>query len=225
MPEIEAVTLDLDGTLVRYRRTPGEVLRTSYERLGIEPLFSVEEYYARYDEFAAKHESMAAMRSDCFATLAAENGFDRDLGREVAAAFDEVRDQSNVERRPGVERVLDALAETYRLGIVTNGTADAQRRKIDAAGLERWTDAVVVAGAQGAPKPAPDPFERALTALEATPEMAVHVGDSLETDVVGANRAGLDSAWLSDGTDPGAHEPTYRLDELGDLVPEPWLEE
>ena len=75
MDRIEAVTFDLDDTLVQYRRSPGEVLRASFERLGVDPMFAVEEYYARYDEFAETCDSMDQLRSDCFAALAAENGF------------------------------------------------------------------------------------------------------------------------------------------------------
>lgn len=220
--EIEAITLDLDGTVLRYERSPGTVLEAAFERIGVEEPFSVREYYARYDEFAENCESMEELRSECFATLAAENGYPRRLGREVAAAFDDERDQSNVELLPGAARALDELDREYRLGVVTNGTRDAQRAKIDAVGLRRWVDAVVVAGARTPPKPDPRPFARALRALDATPATAVHVGDSLETDVAGAATAGLDSVWVSDDTDTRGHEPTYRVESIATLRTPPW---
>ncbi|MDS0473387.1 HAD family hydrolase [Natrinema sp. 1APR25-10V2] len=217
---VEAITVDLDGTVLQYERSPGAVLEAAFERTGVGPLFSVDEYYARYDEFAAQSDSMDELRSDCFAALAAENGYARQHGRDVAAAFSGERDQSNVELLPGAARVLDELSREYRLAVVTNGARDAQRRKIDAVDLERWVNAVVVAGHDAPPKPDPEPFERAVRALDATPATpatTVHVGDSLETDVAGAAAAGLESVRLSDRAETGGYEPTYRIESIGEL--------
>ncbi|MFC4988319.1 MULTISPECIES: HAD family hydrolase [Saliphagus] len=222
---IEAVTFDLDRTLLRYERSPGTVLEAAFESVGVEPLFAVEEYYARYDEFAERSGSMAELRSACFAALAADNGHPKRLGREVAAAFADERDQSNVELLPGAARVLEELGREHRLGVVTNGARDAQRTKMEAVGLERWIDAVVVAGAETPPKPDPRPFERALGALGAASATAVHVGDSLETDVAGAAAAGLDSVWVSADPDARGQDPTYRVDSVADLSPPPWIED
>ncbi len=214
---VEAITVDLDGTVLQYERSPGAVLEAAFERTGVGPLFSVDEYYARYDEFAARSDSMDDLQSDCFAALAAENGYARQHGRDVAAAFSDERDQSNVELLPGAARALDELSREYRLAVVTNGARDAQRRKIDAVDLERWVDAVVVAGHDAPPKPDPEPFERAVRALDATPATTVHVGDSLETDVAGAAAAGLESVWLSDRAETGGDEPTYRIESIDEL--------
>jgi putative hydrolase of the HAD superfamily len=225
MERIEVILFDLDGTLVQYERSPGEVLRASFEGLGSEPLFTVEEYYARYDEFAEKCDSMDELRAECFAALAAANGHEPRLGRDVADAFSDERDQTNVELLPSVTRVLDELGREHRLGIVTNGAADAQRQKIDAVDLERWVDTVVVAGHEVPPKPDPAPFERALESLDATPATAVHVGDSLETDVAGASAAGLVSVWLSDDDAVAEPTPTHRIESIDELLSRPWLEE
>lgn len=216
--QIEAILFDLDDTLVEYERSPGELLRTSFEIAGSEPLFSVEEYYARYDEFAEKHGSMDELRAECFAALADENGYERQLGREVADAFGGERDQANVELLPSVARVLTELGRKYRLATVTNGAPDAQRQKINAVSLERWIDTIVVAGRDVPPKPAPEPFERAIQSLDATPATAVHVGNSLETDVAGAAAAGLDTVWIPDTDDAGEPAPTYRLDSIDGLL-------
>jgi HAD superfamily hydrolase (TIGR01549 family) len=216
---IEAISFDLDDTLVQYVRSPGEVLQASFDRLGIDPLFSVEEYYARYDEFAEQCDSMDDLRSDCFAALAAENGHERALGREVAAAFSDERDQSNVELLPSVAGLLDDLADEYRLAIVTNGARDAQRQKIEAVSLDQWVETVVIAGHDTPPKPDPEAFERALQSLDATPESTVHVGDSLDTDVAGATAGGLASIWVSERSDTHEYDPTFRVDSLGDIRP------
>ncbi|MDF9745311.1 HAD family hydrolase [Natrinema salsiterrestre] len=223
MKRIETVLFDLDGTLLRYERSPGEVLRASFERVGTDPLFSVGDYYDRFDEFAGRCDSMVELRSDCFAALAAENGHDAALGRAVATAFDAERDQSNVELFPRAGEVLETIGTRYAVGIVTNGARDAQRRKIDAVGLEHWAETIVIAGQDVPPKPASEPFERALDALDAPPETAVYVGDSLESDVGGATAAGLHTVWVSGGdTDADGPRPTYQIERIGNLLPTPW---
>lgn len=222
MERIEAILFDLDDTLVQYERSPGEVLRASFETVGSEPLFSVEEYYARYDEFAEKCESMDELRSECFAALADENGYERRLGRDVADAFSDERDQTNVELLPSVTRVLSELSREHLLAIVTNGAPDAQQQKIDAVNLERWIDAIVIAGHDVPPKPNPEPFERAIQSLDATPGSTVHVGDSLETDIAGASGAGLDSVWISETVDTRGHTPTHRIESIDNLLSFPW---
>lgn len=215
--DLDVISFDLDGTLVRYERSPGEVLQLAFDRLDIDPIFSVEEYYARFDEFADGTDSMAELRAECFGALAAENGYERRRGKEIAAAFSDERDQSNVELVPGAAGLLTELAGAYRLAIVTNGARDAQRRKIEAVSLDRWVETVVIAGHDAPPKPDPEPFERVLQSLDATPSRAVHVGDSLETDIAGATAAGLASIWLSEGTETGDFDPTRRVDSLAEV--------
>lgn len=223
MSRISAVLLDLDDTLVQYERSPGEVLRATFETLDIDPLFSVQEYYARYDEFAETADSMDELRSDCFAALAAENGHDRGLGRTVAETFSDQRDQTNVELLPHAERVLESLSRNYQLAVVTNGAEDAQRQKTDAVDLDRWVDTTVVAGHEVPPKPDPEPFERAMTSLDTTPETTIHVGDSLETDIAGASALGLDSVWVAGGADAEEYDPTYRVDSIRGVLSLPWV--
>lgn len=224
MEQIEAILFDLDNTLVQYKRAPGEVLRASFEIVGSEPLFSVEEYYARYDEFTVKCDSMDELRSECFAALADENGYKRQLGRDVADAFSDERDQTDVELLPSVSRVMNELSQDYRLGIVTNGAPDAQQQKIDAVNLERWVDTIVIAGDDVPPKPDPEPFERAIHSLNATLATAVHVGDSLETDIAGASAVGIDSIWISNSDAAKGYTPMHQMGSISDLLALPWID-
>lgn len=230
MTAVDAVLFDLDGTLVRYARPPGELLSVAFERVGVEPLFQVSAYYRCYERRVDRHASIEDLRAACFAALAAERGHPPALGRAVAAAFADERDHSNVEPCSGARRVLTTLAETYRVGVVTNGAREPQRTKLSASGLDRWVETTVVAGQDTPSKPAVEPFERALDALDTAPERAVHVGDSPDTDVRGATAAGLDSVLVDpdgpdrDDTDTGEPSPTYRVTALRELLSVPWAE-
>lgn len=142
---IEAVSFNLDSTLLQYERFPGEVLRRACEDLGVASIFPVEEYYARYDEFAEGHGSQQHLRAECFATLAAEHGADAEEGHAVAAVFTDEHDQSRVPFLPGAERALRAASDRLT-AVITNGAANPQRIKSDALDADNHAEIVVVAG-------------------------------------------------------------------------------
>lgn len=217
---VRAVTFDLDGTLCTYRRSPGEVLAVAFERVGVEPLFPVEAYYGRFDEFAGEADGMADLRERCFAALAAERGHDPGTGEAVARAFAAERDHRDVVALPGAREAVERLSGEYRLGVVTNGPADAQRAKIEGAGLSDAFGVIVCAGAELPAKPAVEPFERALAALRVDAAEAVHVGDSA-ADVAGASNAGVRSVLVGGSLEDGP-EPTYRAASLDGVRPSEW---
>jgi HAD superfamily hydrolase (TIGR01509 family) len=209
---IHAFTLDLDDTLVQYRRSPGEVLDAAFAAVGVDPLFPVESYYDRYAEFAARTDSMRELRAECFAALATERGHDAETGRAVAAAFADERDHSNVTWCPGADSFLDALDDHgVPYAVVTNGPPDAQRAKLDAVGLSERVETVVFAGYDCSAKPDPEPIERALDQLGVAPGDAVHVGDSVN-DVESARRAGARPVFVSsDDRQEIAGEPVWTI--------------
>lgn len=220
---IDAVLFDLDRTLCEYERRPGEVLSAAFEAVGVEPLFAERDYLDAYDEFADESEDMLDLRERCFAALAERAGGDPDVGREVAAAFADERDQRNVAFLPGGREALDALADEYPVGLVTNGSPEMQRQKLAGLGIADRFEVTVFAGYDTPQKPHPEPFRSACEALGVAPSRTAYVGDSLESDVAGAEGAGLQSVLVS--ADPVADaEPTpaYRVESLRDLVPPPW---
>ncbi len=98
---------------------------------------------------------------------------------------------------PDALDTLDALrAVGYRLALVTNGSADTQRAKIERWGLEARFEAIVVEGEFGRGKPDPAVFAHALTGTGAAPADAWMVGDNLYADIGGAQAAGIHGVWI-----------------------------
>jgi putative hydrolase of the HAD superfamily len=223
--DIDTVLFDLDDTLVEYERSPGEVLDVAFERAGIDPFFEVEAYFDRYDDHLGPDVTVAEGRSDCFAAIATDRGRDPERGRAVAAAFAEARDHSRVELVPDATEVVEALAADHALGLVTNGPPGMQSTKLEAAGLADHFETVVYAGHDCSAKPDPEPFEVALAELGTAASRAVHVGNSLSSDVVGAHAAGLQSVWVpaEDGVEPDP-EPHHAFESLSELAEPPWSE-
>jgi len=223
--QVEAVLFDVDNTLCEYRRTAEELLPLAFEKAGVEPFFGQTEYYERYEEFADESEDVRDLRERCFAAIARDRGRDPEVGRAVARAYAAERDHANVRAREGAREVLDELTDSYRIAAVTNGGPGMQATKLAALGFEDRFETVVHAGYDAPAKPAPEPFYQALSALDVSPGRAVHVGDSLETDVAGASNAGVGSAWVANGdraADPDP-EPDYVLESVAELAREPWI--
>jgi putative hydrolase of the HAD superfamily len=89
--------------------------------------------------------------------------------------------------------VLRQMRGDWRIGILTNGIASTQRRKIEALGLAKLADVVVYATecGTGAGKPDPASFYAVLHRLNVVPARAVFVGDDPAADIAGAARIGM----------------------------------
>ncbi len=224
---IETVCFDLDDTLCTYTQRSEDVLEAAFARAGVEPVFPIEAYHRRYKDYLEESDGIEALRRACFADLAADAGRDPETGRAVADAFASVRDQSSVDLLPGASAALETLANTYSLGLITNGAPEMQRAKLEAIGLEEAFETVVYAGHETRAKPDAEPFEVALEALGADPARSVYVGNSLESDIAGANAAGMQSVWVpADGVSRSIPEssptPEYTLESLEELRTTPW---
>jgi HAD superfamily hydrolase (TIGR01549 family) len=123
---------------------------------------------------------------------AAQARIDGARGRRVASRFLAEMSAAFARNRP----VLEALAERYRLGVVSNfyGNLEAACESVGLAPLFG-----VMADSQrvGAEKPEPAIFRAALLALNAAPETAVMVGDSMPRDGEGARRSGMGFIWIA----------------------------
>src|SRR5690606_32586862 len=73
---------------------------------------------------------------------------------------------------------------------VTNGNAD-----LDIIGVNHLFVRYLNAEIAGAPKPEQAMFLQALAVANATPEQAIHIGDSPEMDIVPAKALGMKTVW------------------------------
>lgn len=117
---------------------------------------------------------------------------------------------------PDVLPTLTALRERgYRLGIITNGTAYNQARKIDHTGLQTYMDLVVLAGEEGIQKPDPRLFRMAAARLGVPCECCVFVGDNPHADIQGARDAGMIPLRKHADLDP--EHPLHRMEMPADV--------
>ncbi len=91
---------------------------------------------------------------------------------------------------PESRKVLERLAETYTLGIISN--FDGRLRTVlDHLGVTPFFESIVISSEAGADKPDAFIFEKALQSVSAKPHEALHVGDDAVHDLQGAKAAGM----------------------------------
>lgn len=94
---------------------------------------------------------------------------------------------------PEVPGLLARLRLQYRLGLVTDGYKEVQKRKITALGIASYFDAVVFSDEWGKKswKPSSTPFKIVLEMLGCKGPEAVYVADNPIKDFIGAKHVGM----------------------------------
>jgi len=107
---------------------------------------------------------------------------------------------------PGAERVLEVLHTKYKLAVVSNATSNLCRRILKENGLDKFFQVIVISRDLGIRKPDPRIFRYTLEKLQVKPDEAVHMGDSVEEDIIGAKRTGMRAIWIKDEDEENSGE-------------------
>lgn len=103
------------------------------------------------------------------------------------------------------ENALDLITEfkaTYKQYAVTNGTAQAQHRKLSRSGLDQLFDGIFISDELGVEKPNVEFFHLAFSKIRkdighvSLGEVLI-IGDSLTSDIRGGNNAGIKTCWYN----------------------------
>ncbi len=208
--DVDTVLFDLDGTLCTHTVSPDCQLAELFDRTGVEPFFDLSDVHRTAASIDAT--SRASFQRQLYTRLTAEN--EKPSGVADRLIADEPPyDPTNVVFRDGARELLETVAGSHRVGLVTNGDERTQRQKLQQLDIVDLFDTTVFAGGDLPTKPATDPFEMALDGINTPPTETVHIGDSLYADVAGAHASGLESVWTplaqTPPESPGDYETTH----------------
>ncbi len=111
-----------------------------------------------------------------------------ELSRGLFARFS---DPATFELYPGALELLDAArARGLRVGVISNWSARLPGL-LAGLGVAQRVDFVLCSAIEELEKPDAEMFRRALERAGVAPDQAVHAGDDLEKDFLGARRAGI----------------------------------
>ena len=120
----------------------------------------------------------------------------------------------------GARELMDYLkAKGYRLHMCSNGFHEVQYKKLRSCGLDHHFDTIVLSEDAGVNKPSPLFFDYAIQKTGAQKATTLMIGDNFQTDILGAKRYGLDTAYFNRFPDYPAAEPvTYEVTQLRQLM-------
>jgi putative hydrolase of the HAD superfamily len=199
---IRAVLLDALGTLLELE-DPGPPLAAELSAAGAPvsveearaAVFAEMSYYRAHHDEASDRERLADLRRRCAEVLRdALPPSAQELGipRLTEALLDALRFRPF----PEVPAALRELREQGAKLVVVSNWDVSLHDQLAATGLAELVDGAVSSAELGVGKPNPAIYTRALELAGASAAEAVMVGDSLDTDVAGAQEAGLHAVFV-----------------------------
>ncbi|MEW9667744.1 HAD family hydrolase [Ammoniphilus sp. 3BR4] len=226
----KAVFLDLDNTIFSfdemYKKTSHEALQQviGIGRLGIpfDPFY--ETFRSIADELYFEYEkglrTMDSYRDERW--LRTFEHFQIPLSDATMSQLNEyivTQYLRHVEPYSGAREFLHKLQKQSRVGLITNGPVEMQMAKLEKMDLRSYFEEnlLVISEEVGASKPDPRIFHSALSKAGISPTDAVHIGDSIKHDIIGANGIGMASALIHTPADTVTHQaPTYHFQDFSE---------
>lgn len=202
--EYTTLLIDADNTLLDFDKAENEALKSV---MAIYKLPATEENCRKYSEIndalwkrfekgeIEKAEIKTTRFRKFFEFLGVKEKFDPSEVNETYLSF--LREGAyTIEGATGLCKALKEKG--YRLYIITNGIALTQARRLKKSGLLPFFDEVFVSEAVGFPKPKKEYFDYVLENVnEKDKSKILVIGDSLSSDIKGAENAGLDYIWYN----------------------------
>lgn len=197
---LAAILFDLDATLIDTRQLYTQAFDRAFrDQLGLELSAAERQLYMELPtlDFLMQYAHGAQLAT---------------LNEAVKANIDAL--MSQVRMFPGVNGLLERLrAAGLRLAVVTSQTRAELDVTREALQIEAWIDAWVAADDAARPKPDPAPVRLALRQVNASPEQALFVGDSLP-DLHAGRAAGVRVAAALWGAGDPKTMLAFRPDEI-----------
>ncbi len=225
MHPYDIVLLDADMTLLDFERSERESLRRTLEQHGLPCTPEVEATYlkinhALWDAFArgeVDQDFLVAERFDALGRVYNMGWVGARVNRDYLNGLSE---ESHL--LPGAMEFCRGLKEMgLTLAIATNGMPVAQRGRYTRTGLDQVIPHLFISMELGVQKPMAAYFDKVCEALGVTDRSrVVMVGDSLTSDILGGNNAGIDTIWYNPGRVPltGAAVPTYTVGSYEEIL-------
>ena len=197
----EILLVDLDDTVLDFQGAEAVAIRKTLADEGLEPTDSVCRRYSECNDLHWKMLERGEITRDQVLVGRFQMLFD-EMGIKVDAAAVAKNYTENLSRGyamlPGAEDALKALQKKYRLFLASNGTAWVQRRRIAGAKIEAYFEDIFISQEIGVNKPAKEYFDRCFARISGfAPEKTMIVGDSLSSDILGGQNAGIATCWVN----------------------------
>ena len=219
---IEFLFLDLDDTILDFRKAEYIAIGKTIGDFGVEPTDEVRQMYHKINKWHWEQLELGNLTREEVLVNRFGVLFEK-LGKTVDAVACARAYEKNLAIGhwflPGAEEAVDRLSKKYRLFLASNGTASVQKGRMTSANLYRFFEKVFVSQEIGHNKPSKDYFDACFATIPGfDKEKAMIVGDSLSSDIRGGINAGIKTVWVNPGhKDCGDIRPDYEIEYLSQL--------
>ncbi len=216
----EIALFDLDSTLFDSELSEKSALSASFNEYEIKSSQRLLKTYRSintrlWSDFENKAITLSKLRVERFQRLCDELNFNINA-EELADVY-----ESNLGKYGGLyhdaEKLLRNVKAKSKVALITNGLESVQKARLSNFNLNGYFDAILISGECGMSKPDPSIFQAALDLLGHRQKNSVlMIGDSLSSDIAGAENFGIDSCWYNPQylDTPSTHSPTFIVNSL-----------
>jgi putative hydrolase of the HAD superfamily len=221
------IFFDLDHTLWDFATNSRLALGQIFKENGLHEkgIASFEKFYDKYvpindRAWARYHNGIVTkeqLRHGRFYDTLKEFGInDAALAEVMAESYVTISPQMTALFPDAVE-VLQYLQEKYKLHLITNGFAEVQWIKIERSGLKPFFEHIIISEEVGTQKPDKAIFEIAMNRAATYAGECIMIGDNYNTDIVGAQNAGMDQVFFNPLKNRKRQPVTYEVKTLMEL--------
>ncbi len=220
---IKAVLIDIDDTLLNFRKSAETAIRLCFEKYGLDFTPNViETFHTINDELWRKIERKELTKPELYnlrwVTIFSALGIDRN-GVEMESLFRSTL-SGIAEPVDNAYELLEYLYKKYPLYAASNSSYEHQRKRMTQSDMLKYFEKMFVSETVGALKPAKEFFDFCFNEIgNPSPSDVVIIGDSLTSDIIGGKNYGLKTIWYNPfGKElPQNLLPTYIVNDLREI--------
>lgn len=203
MGRFTTILWDLDQTILDFDKSMDYALRASFEKLGLAITDEIVVRYAAINDSYWKRLELGEVTKEevllgRFRTLFEELKITQYRAEDIAGIYQERLGSVAFFLENADKVVIRLKEEGYRQYVLTNGVNRTQAHKMKISGLDQLMDGVFVSEVIGYPKPMKEYYDACFAQLEGISRAeCLIVGDSLTSDIKGANNAGVAACWYN----------------------------
>ena len=219
---INTILWDVDGTLLDFIAAEKAAIKTLFKEFNLGECS--DEMIKRYSEInksywqrlergeITKQEVLVGRFKEFFAS----EGLDSSIAEDFNSLY-QLRLGDTIVYHDDSLEIIRSLRGRARQYVVSNGTVEAQSKKLHLSGLGELMDGIFLSEHIGIEKPNIEFFDKVFEEIEPADRSSIMiVGDSLTSDIQGGNNAGIITCWYNPQGDKAPDK--YRIDyEISDL--------
>ena len=216
---------DLDNTILDFNASSKVGFRSLMEEIGKgddwEALYPIYREYNHqiWDQREAGLITPKALKTKRWDLFFAATDIDYDSAEANNHYFQFIKNEPYFV--DGALELLDQLKGNYKLMIVTNGLSEVQWNRLEIMKIKDYFDHVIISDEIGSAKPAHEFFDHCNKLIDTSDKSEVLViGDTLKSDIKGANAFGYKSCWHNYYKQENTSEikPDYTITALDELM-------